>query len=141
MVLRTLAIAIAAAGLAASSGGCVTTDNSSAEPVSDMRPHNTVSEGSFARLAQTTSLRGVRVTPLEVIEDSRCPTGTQCGWEGRVVVRSEVVVAGEAEVIDLELGKLRTDRGWTMRLVEVRPDRRPDLAIREADYRFKFASR
>ena len=139
--MKILAVALVTALIAASPGGCVTTDNSSTEAVSDMRPHTTVSEGNYARLRQATSLRGARVTPIEVIEDSRCPAGTQCVWEGRVVVRSEVLVAGETEVIDLELGKLRTERGWPIRLVEVRPAKREDLAIRESDYRFRFSSR
>ncbi|MGB7345010.1 MAG: beta-propeller domain-containing protein [Pirellulaceae bacterium] len=37
----------------------------------------------------------LRVSPINVIEDSRCPAGTTCVWEGQVRVELEVQLSGE----------------------------------------------
>ena len=39
-----------------------------------------------AGIAQTAYVNGPKVTPLAVLEDSRCPLRTQCIWAGQVRV-------------------------------------------------------
>ncbi|MGE0742446.1 MAG: hypothetical protein AB7O98_13985 [Hyphomonadaceae bacterium] len=41
---------------------------------------------------------GLRVTPLEVLEDSRCPQNARCVWAGRLRLRVAIAGAGEAEL-------------------------------------------
>lgn len=43
----------------------------------------------LVRLGQTADVCGPRVTPLRVVEDSRCPMNSRCVWAGRVALRSE----------------------------------------------------
>lgn len=52
-----------------------------------------------ARIGQIADLGGgLRVRPLEVVEDSRCPQNARCIWAGRLRVRVAVEGVGEREV-------------------------------------------
>ena len=48
-----------------------------------------------ARLGEAVQIGDVRVRPLEVLEDSRCPLDVTCVWDGRIRVRVAVGGAGE----------------------------------------------
>jgi hypothetical protein len=64
-----------------------------------------------AGVGQTADLgNGLRVRPLEVVEDSRCPQNARCVWAGRLRVRVNVEGVGEREVI-LNEGTVETPRG------------------------------
>lgn len=64
-----------------------------------------------AGVGQTADLgNGLRVRPLEVVEDSRCPQNARCVWAGRLRVRVNVEGVGEREVI-LDEGAVETPRG------------------------------
>ena len=70
MIKHTLPLALTATLLA----GCVTT--------------RTNDDGSVdAKLGQTVNVGGPKVTPLAVLEDSRCPMEARCIWAGRVRLR------------------------------------------------------
>ncbi len=52
-----------------------------------------------AAIGQTADLGGgLRVRPLEVLEDSRCPQNARCVWAGRVRLRVSIEGAGEREI-------------------------------------------
>ncbi len=54
-----------------------------------------------ARLNETADLGdGLRVRPLEVLEDSRCPQNARCVWAGRLRLRIGVEGEGEREISD-----------------------------------------
>ena len=64
-----------------------------------------------AGLNQTADLgNGLRVRPLEVLEDSRCPQNARCIWAGRLRLRVNVEGVGEREISDDAEG-LQTPRG------------------------------
>lgn len=64
-----------------------------------------------ARINATADLGGgLRVRPLEVLEDSRCPQNARCVWAGRLRVRVNVEGVGEREVT-LGEGVAETPRG------------------------------
>ena len=64
-----------------------------------------------AGIGQTADLgNGLRVRPLEVVEDSRCPQNARCVWAGRLRVRVHVEGVGEREVI-LDEAAVETPRG------------------------------
>lgn len=55
-------------------------------------------------LGDTVSLDDVKVSFLQMVEDSRCPTGTVCVWEGQAVVSLQAVApGGTAEPFTLTL--------------------------------------
>ena len=48
-----------------------------------------------ARLNEEVQIGDIRVRPLQVVEDSRCPLDVSCVWAGRVRLRVAVSGAGE----------------------------------------------
>ena len=91
-----------------------------------------------ALIAQTIYVDGPRVTPLKVIEDSRCPMNARCVWAGRVVLRAKVEGGAWKRTIDLTLGEPVQVADGELTLVSVTPDRRTDKVIKPRDYRFAF---
>lgn len=62
---------------------------------------------------------GLRVRPIEVLEDSRCPQNARCVWAGRLRLRVNVEGVGEREITDDAEG-VQTPRG-NFTLVAVSP--------------------
>jgi hypothetical protein len=74
----------------------------------------------IAAINQTADLgNGLRVRPLEVLEDSRCPQNARCIWAGRLRLRVNVEGLGEREMTANE-EPLQTPRG-AFALVAVSP--------------------
>jgi hypothetical protein len=65
-----------------------------------------------------------------VLEDSRCPRGVRCVWEGNARVRLIVDLAGAALALELDTHPERTGAahlgGYELRLLDLAPY--PDLA-------------
>ena len=94
--------------------------------------YNIRSDGvSQAALGQTLQVGGRNVTPLAVVEDSRCPTGTQCVWAGRVRLSARI----DGQRRELTLGQ--PDPGG-VELAWVAPAKRANESIFEEQYRFGF---
>jgi hypothetical protein len=89
---------------------------------------------SRAMLGETAHVGGPRVTPLEVLEDSRCPMNVQCVWAGRVRVKVRIDLGSGSQVRVLTQGKPVPVADGTLELVEVRPDK-PEGVIASSDYR------
>jgi hypothetical protein len=88
-------------------------------------------------LGQSVSVGGLRVTPLAVLEDSRCPTGVQCIQAGTVRLRARI----DASEALLTLGEAHPVAGGAaLTLSNVKPERAQGDAVRPDDYRFIFAS-
>ncbi len=90
-----------------------------------------------AGLNQTADLgNGLRIRPLEVLEDSRCPQNARCVWAGRLRLRVNVEGVGDREVIADE-AVVETPRG-NFQLVAVSPGPWTDLPQGAVPYRFGF---
>jgi len=93
---------------------------------------------SRAGLGQRVYVDGPYVTPLAVLEDSRCPMNARCVWAGRTRLsvridlgsRSETREIGSDEPIQVADGQLS--------LVEVQPDLMAGEAAEPPTYRFGF---
>jgi hypothetical protein len=85
----------------------------------------------------------VRLKLLKVTEDSRCPSGVRCAWEGQVTVLIQVMKQDQhiADVsLTLRAGnheELATNRfdNYTIKLVKVSPHPESGNTIRTSDYR------
>jgi hypothetical protein len=79
------------------------------------------------------------VTPLRVIEDSRCPVDVDCVWPGRVVLAIRLEQGGSMreEAVETPLG-LEFD-GAVLTLAEVQPVRTVSNRTQALDYRFGFS--
>ena len=119
MIKHTLPLALTAVLLA----GCVTTRNND--------------DGSVdARLGQTVNVGGPRVTPLAVLEDSRCPMEARCIWAGRVRLSVRVTTGAGSTVRDLATDKALQVADGQLVLQGVMPPRSTQRTIAPSDYRF-----
>ncbi|QGZ93949.1 hypothetical protein [Terricaulis silvestris] len=90
-----------------------------------------------AAIGQTADLGGgLRVRPLEVVEDSRCPQNARCIWAGRLRLRVNVEGVGDREITADEAA-VETPRG-NFQLVAVSPGPWTDLPRGAVPYRFGF---
>ena len=116
-------------------------DGAARHPMSTPAPPPAPEDGiASARLGQRVYVDGPGVTPLAVLEDSRCPTdpGVRCVWAGQVRLS-----------IKVELGSGQRDHEITTRtplhiadgnlqLVEVTPSRTQNGPQTPQDYTFGF---
>lgn len=112
------------------------------DPVS---PHVDVSAGepspSYAQLGQTVMVGPLRVTPLKVLEDSRCPMNARCIWAGQVRLRIRTQQNGTTQSLEITSGKALSVHGGALELTEIQPDKVTGEnrgAIDSSDYRFGF---
>ncbi len=102
--------------------------------------YHTPSDGLVrARLNETVSLaNGARLTPLKVLEDSRCPAGVQCVWAGQVRVSVMIDTNGGSSTAALTDGKPVSAAGGIIELTEIAPTKRNGVTIYPEEYRFAF---
>ena len=56
-------------------------------------------EGSAVAPGHPVAVADLIITPLSVVEDSRCPINARCVWAGRIVVETQVDGAGWQDVL------------------------------------------
>lgn len=130
LVPAILLTAMAASGCANGRSAPVVTSAASAAP-----------QGSAVALGQSVVAGNLVLTPVEVVEDSRCAAGTQCIWSGRVVVRIRAEGDGWNRIVDLVAGEDMTIEGHSVLLPSVKPARVAEGEIAAGDYRFTFSAR
>lgn len=90
------------------------------------------------KIDQGASGLDVKVVPVELLEDSRCPIDVTCVWAGRVRVRVQLISGlGTANQV-FELDKPITTEAEEVTLVDVRPSPRQDVSLEPGDYTFVF---
>ena len=94
--------------------------------------------GTARRRGQTVAVGGPKVTPLAVLEDSRCPAGVQCVWAGRVRISARIDLGSGSETHELTQGMPVPVADGTLELVQVQPAKPGSSAgpLASADYRF-----
>ena len=97
-----------------------------------------LSEGTPTRLGVPVRVGAVVVTPLEVVEDSRCPINARCVWAGRVIVKARIEGADWRETAQITAGTPHGTHDAIVHLVSVQPDRVTGDAVQPGDYRFLF---
>lgn len=99
-------------------------------------PPNT---GPTAGLNQVATVDGLRIRPIEVVEDSRCPAQVQCVWAGRLIVRARMNGDGWTQVRDFELGAFQAVDRYRVTLISAEPPKATPAPIDPNAYRFTFA--
>jgi hypothetical protein len=131
--MRTTVLAAAVLFLA----GCAVSPPPASAPNQEQ-----VADGlSRGRIGETVAVGGPKVSPLAVLEDSRCPMNARCVWAGQVRIRVRVHLGGGTVLKELTQGQPVRVADGTLELVEVQPDRLADgdaPALAPADYRFGF---
>ena len=79
------------------------------------------------------------VSFIRVVEDSRCPTGVNCVWEGDATVEVGVQTVGLPERLQLHtndrFAQEATARGLRVRLKFLEPYPKADRPVSPGDYR------
>lgn len=89
-------------------------------------------------LGHSQMVNGVTLTPLEVLEDSRCATDVQCVWAGRFTVRTNISKPSDNSTDVLELGKAYDNGSEIITLVNVSPANVSGKKLMPEDYHFTF---
>lgn len=97
-----------------------------------------VNAGPTAGLSEVAYTNGLKVRPLQVLEDSRCPINAVCVWAGRLVVRSEVIGGNWQQTRDFEIGKAQQIADGALTLVSAQPSKQAGTEIDPQAYRFTF---
>ena len=96
--------------------------------------------GPVAGLGQTAEVSGVRIRPLALVEDSRCPRDVQCVWAGRLIILAEIDFNGGGESFrgNLTLSQPLPLGSEIVTLVAASPDKTVAAAADPRAYRFTF---
>ncbi len=91
-------------------------------------------------LGTTLSIYDVSVTPIEVVEDSRCPTGVQCIQAGRIRVKTLISNGTKTVERIFQLDDPITFDNIAFTLTTVSPVKKANATITPAEYRFVFVA-
>lgn len=91
-----------------------------------------------ARFSETVQVDGPQVTPVGLLEDSRCPKDVQCVWAGQVRISAKVHLGSGTETHELTLGQPIQVADGKLTLVEVQPEAISGRNIYPEEYRFGF---
>lgn len=112
-------------------------------PAPDSTPPAPV--GSMVALGQKLRVGPLTVTPLTVVEDSRCPINARCVWAGRLVVRTRIEgqAGGETwrDTTDMRLGETFGTHGYVIALSSGEPGRTAGRETPLTEYRFSYDRR
>jgi hypothetical protein len=95
--------------------------------------------GPTAGLGQVAAVNGLRIRPIQVIEDSRCPEQVRCVWAGRLKVQARMNGPGWTQIRDFELGVSQVVDQYRVTLVVAEPQKAAPGEIDPRAYRFTFA--
>lgn len=94
--------------------------------------------GPTAGLGQIATGNGLRVRPIKVIEDSRCPATVRCVWEGKLKVRARMYGPGWTQIRDFESGVPQAVDHYRITLIAAEPQKQTGAEIDPRAYRFTF---
>jgi hypothetical protein len=93
---------------------------------------------SGVRIGQSVVVDGPRVTPLAILEDSRCPANARCIWAGQVRIRVRIGSRKARVFKELTLGTPVPVADGALTLTQVSPFKITQQPLKSRDYRFGF---
>lgn len=90
------------------------------------------------RVGETKTIEGLSVTPLKISEDSRCPSGVTCVWEGRVIASIKLNDGKTTKVGPMILGETVPFGDYSVTFTKVTPSKTQNKEIKDTDYRLTF---
>ncbi|MDB5194850.1 MAG: hypothetical protein JWO84_34 [Parcubacteria group bacterium] len=96
-------------------------------------------ESTVAALNQRILSMDVHITPLEVLEDSRCPSDVQCIQAGTVRARVKLEGPGGTQIETMVLGSPVSFGNKHVTLMSVTPAKNSKTTITPSNYRFTFS--
>ncbi len=86
---------------------------------------------------------GATITPLRVVEDSRCPVDAECFWEGRLRVAALVQQGGREREVELTLGSATPALSGNVQFTKALPEMRaqtPEIPAKAYRFNFTYAA-
>lgn len=130
-MLRTFALLASCVALTACAA-------SSSTPAPQPVPESTLDGIARAGIGERVYVDGPYVTPLEVLEDSRCPADVMCVWAGRLRIKVRVDLGSGSREHELTLGEPVHIADGNLTLVEATPAKKTKTATPPEGYRFGF---
>lgn len=93
---------------------------------------------AYAGFGRTVYVDGPRVTPVRLLEDSRCPMRTNCIWPGHVRLQVRVRTGAGSRLREITSNKPIPVADGELELVSVTPPTTARRPIHRRDYRFGF---
>jgi hypothetical protein len=93
---------------------------------------------AWAKLNQRVYVDGPYVTPLEVLEDSRCPINARCIWAGRVRLSVKIDLGSRSETREITTEKAIDVADGSLSIAAVEPGQMAGTTTDAKDYRFGF---
>lgn len=107
-----------------------------ATPAKPLRQHGKV------QIYHEANVSGVRVKFVDLIEDSRCPTDTQCIWAGNAKIKVQLSKNGKSKVVEMNTGmEPRAIRfeGYEIKITKLTPQPASNIRIRKDGYVATFS--
>ncbi len=111
----------------------------STPPVETQATTTPEKESTVAALNERILDNGVHITPLEVLEDSRCPMGVYCIQAGTVRIKAKLEGPSGTQVVTMVMGSPVSFGSKHVTLMSVAPPKSQAKAIAPSDYRFTFS--
>jgi hypothetical protein len=93
---------------------------------------------AWAKLDQRVYVDGPYVTPLEVLEDSRCPMNARCIWAGRVRLSVKIDLGSRSEIREITTEQPIEVADGKLSIAAVEPGKMAGVPAEPEDYRFGF---
>lgn len=84
------------------------------------------------------AFNGISITPVSILEDSRCPTDVQCIQAGTVRVNLKIETATSTVTRDMKLGSTTNVGNYSITFASVLPDKHSKTTLQKSDYKFTF---
>lgn len=87
---------------------------------------------------QVTARGGVKITFVELVEDSRCPVDVDCVWAGNAKIKVRVTKNGRSKILELNtMGRIAPPEfgGYKFKLMGLTPQPRSNIRINRNGYR------
>lgn len=88
---------------------------------------------------ETAHIGRLQVTPLDMVEDSRCPEGVECIWAGRVRLKVVLVEGGQRSEPVLTMNEPLITSGGALILIATHPY--PSVTAKYAKSAYRFTLR
>ena len=97
-----------------------------------------IKDETTASLNQKILNKGISITPLEVVSDSRCPVDVQCIWAGEVSLKVKLQKDTIIKEATLKIGTPFRFEGNTISLTKVSPEKNTKKPFNKEEYSFTF---
>ncbi len=110
----------------------------SSTPPPETTPRGPQSASVTAQIGQSIEILGITLTPLDILEESRCPSDVVCIQAGTLRMRAAILRGNTTTIQEFKLGTPVVVGGTTFLLVTAIPEPVSTVVRNSADYQFVF---